>query len=85
MARCVRGIDAAADVVAHTSPWLATICQKPAPSSGMMPQVRALIGYPGQQSRPVADPDTTPEYVSNGMVRQVVNRGPIFWPTPRTT
>jgi len=49
----------------------------------MTPQVRALIGYPGQQSRPVADPDATPEYVSNGMLQQVVDRGPIFRPTPK--
>ena len=46
------------------------------------PQVRALIGYPGQESRP-ADPDTPPEYVTNGMLQQVINRGPIFKLTPK--
>ncbi len=48
----------------------------------MSPQVRALIGYPGQESRP-ADPDSPPEYVTNGMLQQVINRGPIFKPTPK--
>lgn len=48
----------------------------------MSPQVRALIGYPGQESRP-ADPDVTPEYVANGMLQQVIDRGPIFKPTPK--
>lgn len=49
----------------------------------MSPRVRELIGYPGQQSRPETDPDATPEYVANGMLQQVVDRGPIFRPTPK--
>lgn len=49
----------------------------------MMPRVRELIGYPGQQSRPEADPDATPPYVANGMLQQVIDRGPIFRPTPK--
>ncbi len=48
----------------------------------MTPRVRELIGYPGQQSRPEADPDAVPEYVANGMLQQVIDRGPIFRPTP---
>lgn len=48
----------------------------------MTPQVRELIGYPGQQSRPDTDPDATPEYVANGMLQVVINRGSIFRPTP---
>lgn len=49
----------------------------------MTQKVRDLIGYPGQQSRPEADPDATPEYVVNGMLQQVIDRGPIFRPTPK--
>lgn len=49
----------------------------------MSPRVRELIGYPGQQSRPETDPDATPEYVANGMLQQVIDRGPIFRPTPK--
>lgn len=50
----------------------------------MTPEVRALIGYPGQQSRPETDPDATPEYVTNGMLQHVIARGPIFRPTPKS-
>lgn len=49
----------------------------------MTPRVRELIGYQGQESRPEADPDATPDYVANGMLQQVIDRGPIFKPTPR--
>ncbi|MFA1671957.1 hypothetical protein ACDY97_03840 [Rhizobium mongolense] len=44
----------------------------------MSPIVREKIGYPGQQSRPDPDPDATPEYVSNGMLQKVIDRGSIF-------
>lgn len=49
----------------------------------MTTEVRRLIGYPGQESRPEADPDAVPEYVANGMLQQVIDRGPIFRPTPK--
>ncbi len=49
----------------------------------MTSKVRELIGYKGQESRPEADPDATPEYVANGMLQQVIDRGAIFKPTPR--
>lgn len=49
----------------------------------MTPRVRELIGYPGQQSRPEADPDAVPPYVSNGMLQQVIDRGPIYRATPK--
>lgn len=48
----------------------------------MAPRVRELIGYRGQESRP-ADPDETPPYVSNGMLKVVTDRGPIYRPTPK--
>ncbi len=48
----------------------------------MQPRVRELIGYPGQEKRP-GNPDETPEYVANGMLQQVLDRGPIFKPTPK--
>ncbi|MDG2479355.1 MAG: hypothetical protein P8Q36_00600 [Alphaproteobacteria bacterium] len=49
----------------------------------MTPRVRELIGYTGQESRAEADPDATPEYVANGMLQQVIDRGAMFKPTPR--
>lgn len=51
----------------------------------MSTKVRALIGYSGQQSRPETDPDATPEYVANGMLQQVIDRGAIFRPTPKAS
>ncbi len=48
----------------------------------MSPRVRALIGYPGQEKRP-GNPDEIPEYVANGMLQQVIDRGPIYRPTPK--
>jgi hypothetical protein len=49
----------------------------------MTPEVRRLIGYPGQESRPDPEPDAVPEYVANGMLQQVIDRGPIYRPTPK--
>ena len=43
--------------------------------------VRRLIGYPGQSARPF-DPQATPDYMVNGQLRRVIDRGPIFRPTP---
>ncbi len=48
----------------------------------MSPTVRVLIGYPGQESR-AFDPDATPEYIANGMLQVVIDRGPIYRPTPK--
>ncbi|MEO1190909.1 MAG: hypothetical protein AAFY02_04085 [Pseudomonadota bacterium] len=48
----------------------------------MQPQVRDLIGYPGQENRPV-DADSEPDYVTNGMLQAVIDRGPIYRPTPK--
>jgi hypothetical protein len=39
--------------------------------------VRAALGYPGAQAHPY-DPDSTPEYVTNGMLDEVIRRGPIW-------
>jgi len=48
----------------------------------MDPRVRGLIGYPGQEKR-IYDPDATPEYIANGMLQKVIDRGPIYRLTPR--
>lgn len=42
--------------------------------------VRELIGYPGQTARPVHALDFPP-YIAEGLIDQVVNRGPI-WRNP---
>jgi hypothetical protein len=48
----------------------------------MSPRVRSLIGYPGQERR-VHDPQAVPEYVVNGMLKVVEDRGPIYRATVR--
>ncbi len=48
----------------------------------IQPKIRALIGYPGQENRP-ADTDAEPEYVTNGMLQEVIDRGAIYRPTPK--
>lgn len=44
----------------------------------MHPEVKKLIGYPGQEERPVTSDDTG-DYI--GMLEEVVMRGPVFRPT----
>lgn len=41
------------------------------------PGVRALLGYTGQQPAQVR-PDGYPEYVAEGLLERVVERGPIY-------
>jgi len=50
----------------------------------MSPEVKQLIGYPGQESRPF-DPDKTTDYLDDGLLAPVMTRGPIFRPTPSKT
>ncbi|MCC7482966.1 MAG: hypothetical protein IT541_15720 [Hyphomicrobiales bacterium] len=48
----------------------------------MSPEVRRLIGYPGQDRRPI-DPDAPPDYLENNLLQPVIDRGPIYRPTPK--
>ncbi len=41
------------------------------------PEIRRLIGYPGQESRSYETPEI-PEYVKAGMLEAVLKRGPIY-------
>lgn len=45
----------------------------------MVPEVKRRIGYPGQEDRPISG-DDTPLYVD--MLEAVVERGPVYRPTP---
>jgi len=45
----------------------------------MNPQVRAALGYQGQTPRPI---DPRPDYFEDGLLQSVLDRGPIFRPTP---
>jgi hypothetical protein len=48
----------------------------------MADEVRALIGYPGQES-PEYDPYETAQYLTDGILERVTRRGAIYRPTPR--
>ncbi len=43
----------------------------------MTDEARRAIGYPGQDQAPY-DPHETPEYVTNGMLQSVIDRGPVY-------
>jgi hypothetical protein len=42
-------------------------------------QVRAKLGYHGQDPRPI---NPRPDYLDDGLLQSVVDRGPIYRPTP---
>jgi hypothetical protein len=44
------------------------------------PEVRAKLGYTGQGPRPI---DPRPDYLDDGLLQSVLDRGPIYRPTPR--
>jgi len=43
------------------------------------PQVRASLGYDGQTARAI---DPRPDYLEEGLLQSVIDRGPIYRPTP---
>jgi len=47
----------------------------------MQPEVRKLIGYPGQVHRPVR-PEEEDDFRENGLLQPVIDRGPIYRRTP---
>jgi hypothetical protein len=49
----------------------------------MHPEVKSRLGYPGQVSQEV-NAGAFPEYVSEGLLERVVERGPIYRPTPKS-
>ena len=48
----------------------------------MAPRIRELVGYPGQESLKY-DPHEVPDYMMDGLLERVVQRGTIYKPTPR--
>ncbi len=47
------------------------------------PQVREAIGYDGQRAVPIV-PEDPPDYEQDGLLASVIERGPIYRPTPET-
>lgn len=46
------------------------------------PDVRRLAGYPGQLSVPI-EREVPPDYEQEGLLASVINRGPVYRPTPK--
>ena len=44
------------------------------------PTVRAKLGYHGQSARPI---DPRADYLDDGLLQSVIDRGPVYRPTPR--
>jgi hypothetical protein len=52
----------------------------------MNPRVRDLLGLPGNAPKPnPAFPDEADHYLANGILNPVIERGPIYRPTPPAT
>jgi hypothetical protein len=47
----------------------------------MNPDVRARLGYPGQEAVPI-DPDAPPDYLADGLLDSVKARAPVYRATP---
>ena len=45
------------------------------------PAIREALGYPGVEKRPI-DPDAPPDYLQDGLLDSVIERGPVYRPTP---
>lgn len=55
------------------------LCEVVSGAYFMNPRVRAAIGYDGQGPRPI---DPRPEHLEDGLLQSVMDRGPIYRPTP---
>jgi len=81
-----RGVDPAAEVerLEREEPEaLEALATAVAGAYFLNPEVRRLIGYPGQEPRPI-EPEEPPDYEQDDLLASVVERGPIFRPTPES-
>ncbi|PYI79592.1 MAG: hypothetical protein DME26_23105 [Verrucomicrobia bacterium] len=78
---CARG-RAASDVVAdlqRNDPALFGVLAEVVPGAYFLnPEVRKKLGYHGQGPRPI---DPRPDYLDDGLLQSVIDRGPIYRPT----
>jgi hypothetical protein len=86
--RGLEGAGGVGDVIA----WLAALqARDPAAHDALVlavvagyylrPEVQRLLGYPGQVAQEVSVA-ALPDYVSEGLLERVYERGPIYRPTP---
>jgi hypothetical protein len=57
------------------------LCTVVAGAYFLNPEVRASIGYPGQQAVPI-QVEEPPDYEQDGLLASVIARGPVYRPTP---
>ena len=72
--------DAIAALRADAGAWGVITAVVPA-AYFLNPDMRAAIGYPGLEARPI-DPDAAPDYLEDGLLDSVVARGAVYRPTP---
>jgi hypothetical protein len=58
------------------------LCTVVAGAYFLNPDIRQMIGYPGQQALPIQVEDP-PDYEQDGLLASVIARGPIYRPTNR--
>jgi hypothetical protein len=84
LAAATAGMEAAEAIAAlpthDPAAWAAFTTAVPA-AYFMNPEVRARLGYPGQQAVPI-DPDAPPDYLEDGLLESVMARGPVYRRTP---
>jgi hypothetical protein len=72
--------DPIAALRADLAHWMVITAVVPA-AYFLNPGMRAAIGYPGLEARPI-DPDAGPDYLQDGLLESVVSRGAVYRPTP---
>ena len=80
--RAARGRDPAAVVAelrADDPAGFAVLAELVPGAYFMSPRARAAIGYDGQTPRPI---DPRPDYLDEGLLQAVIDRGPIYRATP---
>ena len=81
--RAVDGLEpAAASAVLREDPAAWSVLTAIVPAAYFMnPEIRAAIGYPGLEKRPI-DEAAEPDYLWDGLLDSVIARGPVYRPTP---
>jgi hypothetical protein len=82
--RAARGRDPAAAVAelrAKDPAGFAVLAELIPGAYFMNPRVLAAIGYGGQVAHPI---DPRPDWLDEGLLQSVIDRGPIYRPTPRS-
>jgi hypothetical protein len=80
----IKGVDPAAAVTrvrAEDPAGFGILAEVVAGGYFLNPEVRSAIGYPGQQSVPIAHEEPA-DYEQDGLIASVIARGRVYRPTP---